>query len=455
MLSLFGQRGVADCDGMTRRDLFRIGTLGATGLSLPHLLAGRSQADSGSAVPPDTSVIWLFLAGGVSHIETFDPKMSAPSEFRSVTGELATALPGITFGGNFPKLAALADKMAIFRSFAHTNSGHQGGRHFVMTGYDDPAINSGAEPKRPGFGALTARARGPNHPLSGMPTFVRLGGTVIGDGPAYLGPGYGPFDPEGDALDNLRLNAPPERLADRRRLLADLDRIRRDVDARQLLDGLSQFEQQAFNLVLGKAPQAFDLSQEDPRLVARYQQAVHVRETRDGSALVSTPGEWLLRARRLCEAGCGFVNIVWTGWDHHGVNGTYQIKEGMDLMGPVLDHAVATFIEDLYQRGLDRKILLVITGEFGRTPRISNAAGRDHWAPLSTLALVGGGLKMGQVIGGSTAKAEEPSTTPYRPQDLMATLFDVLGIDREMKLTNRDGRPIVVLEDGRPVPELF
>ena len=455
MLSLFGQPGAGHCDGTTRRDVLRIGSLGAAGLSLSNMLADRSQARAAGASAPDTSVIWLFLAGGVSQIETFDPKMSAPAEIRSVTGEVATALPGVTFGGNFPKLATLADKIAVFRSFAHTNSSHQGGRHYVMTGYDDPAINGGANAKRPGFGAFTAKARGPNHPVSGMPTYVRLGGTVIGDGPAYLGPSFGPFDPEGEAVDNLRLNAPLHRLDDRRRLLSDLDRLRREVDARHLLDGLSDFEQQAFDLVLGKAPQAFDLRHEDPQLVARYKQAVHVRTNRAGLPSVASPGEWLLRARRLCEAGCGFVNIVWTGWDHHGVNGTYQIKDGMDQMGPVLDHAVATFVEDLYQRGLERKILLVITGEFGRTPRISAAAGRDHWAPLSTLALVGGGLNMGQVIGKSSSKAEVPATTPYGPRDLMATIFEVLGMDRQMKLTDREGRPIIVLEDGRPVPELF
>jgi uncharacterized protein (DUF1501 family) len=288
-----------------------------------------------------------------------------------------------------------------------------------------------------------------------MPSYVRLGGTVIGDGPAYLGPAFGPFDPQGEALDNLRLQTPLARLTDRRRLLADLDGVRRAADAARLRDGLNQFEQQAFDLVLGNAPQAFDLSGEDPRLVARYRESVHIRQSRSGEAVVSTPGEWLLLARRLCEAGCSFVNIVWTGWDHHGVNGTYQIKEGMDLMGPVLDHALATFVEDLYQRGLEKKILLVITGEFGRTPRISAAAGRDHWASLSTLALVGGGLKMGQVIGESSSKAEVPATTPYTPRDLMATMFEVLGIDRQMKLLSRDGRPVVVLEDGRPVPELF
>jgi len=253
----------------------------------------------------------------------------------------------------------------------------------------------------------------------------------------------------------LRLNVPLDRLADRRNLLANLDEVRRGIDAGRLLDDENEFKQQAFEIVLGNSADAFDLSQEDPRLLAKYRESVHVRTLRDGSDSVSRPGEWLLQARRLCEAGCGFVNIVWTGWDHHGVNGTYQIKEGMDLMGPVLDQALATFVEDLYQRGLEKKILLVITGEFGRTPKISSAAGRDHWAPLSTLALVGGGLKMGQVIGESNAKAEVPATTPYRPRDLMATLFEVLGLNRQMQLTNRAGRPITILEDGAPVPELF
>lgn len=454
MLTIGGGKATRDCTGVSRRSFLQVGSLGMGGMSLASLLSQRAVARNVESIK-DTSVIFLFLAGGVSHIETFDPKMSAPAEYRSVTGELKTSLPGVTFGGNFSRLSNFADKMAIFRSFAHTNSSHQPGRHFVMTGYDDPSVNNGNEPKRPGFGALTAKVRGTNHPVTGMPTYIRLGGEVIGDGPAFLGAAYGPFDPQGDALDNLRLNISTDRLADRRSLLANLDEVRRRIDARRLLDDENEFKQQAFDIVLGNSADAFDLSQEDPRLLAKYRESVHVRVSRDGSDIVSMPGEWLLQARRLCEAGCGFVNIVWTGWDHHGVNGTYQIKEGMDLMGPVLDHALATFVEDLYQRGLEKKILLVITGEFGRTPKISAAAGRDHWAPLSTLALVGGGLKMGQIIGESSAKAEVPATTPYRPRDLMATLFEVLALDRKMQIVNRAGRPITIIEDGAPVPELF
>jgi uncharacterized protein (DUF1501 family) len=157
----------------------------------------------------------------------------------------------------------------------------------------------------------------------------------------------------------------------------------------------------------------------------------------------------LLRARRLCEAGCGFVTLSYGGWDMHG-----QIKQALERRSPELDRALAAFIDDVYNRGLSDKILLVVTGEFGRTPKINRNAGRDHWAPLSTLALAGGGLQMGQVVGQSASKADVPQSTPIRPQDLMATVFDVLGIDPKVQFVNPAGRPVYLLEDGRPIAEL-
>jgi len=200
------------------------------------------------------------------------------------------------------------------------------------------------------------------------------------------------------------------------------------------MEGLDSFEQQAFNLVLSRSQQAFDLKFEDPRVVDRY-----------GKGL----GQQLLTARRLCEAGCGFVTINYGGWDMHG-----NIKQSLEQRSPEMDHAVAALVEDINQRGMENNILLVISGEFGRTPKINGNAGRDHWAPLSTLALAGGGLKMGQVVGESAAKVDVPKTTPIRPQDLMATLFQVLGIDRRVQFVDQAGRPVYMIEDGRPIEEL-
>jgi uncharacterized protein (DUF1501 family) len=200
------------------------------------------------------------------------------------------------------------------------------------------------------------------------------------------------------------------------------------------MEGLDAFERQAFNLVLSRSQQAFDLKHEDPRVVERY-----------GEGL----GQQLLTARRLCEAGCGMVTIDYGGWDMHG-----QIADALKQRSPQLDHAVAALVEDMHQRSLEKNILLVITGEFGRTPKVNGGAGRDHWAPLSTLALAGGGLRMGQVIGESAAKVDVPKTTPIGPQDLMATIFQVLGIDRRVQYVDQAGRPVYMIENGKPIEEL-
>ena len=417
-----------------RRDFLKVGSLALGGMSLPGLLAAQASAAAGSGnAVTDKSVIFLFMHGGPSQIETFDPKMSAPAEYRSMTGEVKTKISGESLGGTFPKMAAVADKMAFVRSFAHTNSGHGGGTHWLMTGYDNRNIDNGGLPSRPSVGSIVSRVRGPNHFKTGMPTYVSLG-RIGSDGPAFLGAANAPFDPRGDARRNMALTIPRARLDHRRSLLKGLDRLNRQVDRSGLMEGLDAFEQQAFNLVLSRSQQAFDLKYEDPRTVSHY-----------GKGL----GEQLLRARRLCEAGCGFVTLTYGGWDMHG-----KIKDNMVKRAPQLDQAVSAFVEDIHQRGSSKNILLVISGEFGRTPKVNKKAGRDHWAPLSTLALAGGGLKMGQVIGESAAKVDVPKTTPIRPQDLMATVFDVLGVDRHVQFVDQAGRPVYMIESGKPIQEL-
>jgi len=445
MLELHSQKIRTDCSGLGRRDCLKVGSLGLAGLSLPQLLAARAQADTSTAKRSDTSVVWLWLGGGPTHVETFDPKLTAPREFRSITGEVATNLPGVTLGGHFEKTAQVADKMAFVRSFAHKNSGHGGGTHWVMTGYDNRLIDNGGLPSRPSLGAITSRYRGANHPETGMPTYVRMNG-IGSDGPAFLGTPFAPFDPQGQASRNMKLDTKLERLDNRRELLASLDTFQRQADASGLMNGLDAFEEQAFNLILGQAPAAFDLKQEDPRTVERYQfSGSGMNRNRGNNSL----GQQLLIARRLCEAGCGFVTIQYGGWDMHT-----GLAQSMGRIAPALDHALATFVQDVYDRGLSEKILLVVTGEFGRTPRVNRSAGRDHWAPLSTLALAGGGLKMGQVVGQSSAKAEIPATRPISPGDLMATVFHVLGIDPKLQYQNQGGRPVFMLEEGHVIPEL-
>jgi hypothetical protein len=434
MLEIRRHRGRGDCEGASRRDVLRVGALGlGAGLGLGGLLRDRAAAAAAGRSVKDTSVIWLWLGGGPTHVETFDPKMTAPAEYRSVTGEVATKLPGVTFGGNFERLARVADKMAVVRSFAHTNSGHGGGTHYVMTGYDHRLADNGAVPERPAIGSILARARGTNHPVTGIPTYVRMGG-IYGDGPAFLGTAFGPFDPAGEARQNMGLVIPEGRFDRRRGLLESIDNARREADRSGLVEGLDAFEQQAFDIITRRSQQAFDLKYEDPRVVDRY-----------GPGL----GQQLLQARRLCEAGCGFVTVSFGGWDMHG-----GIKAAMDALAPQVDVAVAALVEDMHMRGLDEKILLVVSGEFGRTPKINAGGGRDHWAPLSTLALAGGGLQMGQVVGESAEKVDVPKTAPIGPQDLMATVFHVLGIDGRAQYVNQAGRPVSMIEQGRPIEEL-
>jgi hypothetical protein len=441
MLSLWGKQLTSDCEGHNRREFLKVGALGMTGLGLAGLLRERARAASTHSVK-DTSVVWIWLGGGPTHIETFDPKMEAPAEFRSVVGAIDTALTGVQFGTHLPEMAKMAKRLAVIRSFAHGNSGHAGGTHYVMTGVDHPPADAGMPPIRPSFGSIAAKLRGPNHPQTGIPTYVRLSG-LYADGPNWLGAAHGPFDVGGQARNNMNLAVDMHRLGDRRHLLGGLDKLSRQMDRSGLMDGLDAFEGQAFNLILGRAKEAFDLSREDPRTRDRY------------AAVGHGVGEQLLTARRLCEAGCGFVTLNYAnsyqGWDMHE-----KIAPQLQQACPPLDKAVTTFLDDLAQRGLSEKILLVLTGEFGRTPRVNGAAGRDHWGPLCTLALAGGGLKMGQVVGESNANAEVPKSAPIYPKDLMATIFHVLGIDPQAQFINPAGRPEYLLPDGaKPIAELI
>lgn len=439
MLEITSRREYRDCAGSTRRDFLKVGSLGlsALGLSaltLPNLLAARAAAAASNQTVKDTSVVWLWLGGGATHVETFDPKMSAPAEYRSATGEVATNLTGVTIGGTLPKIAKVADKMAFVRSFAHTNSGHGGGTHFVMTGYDNRKVDNGGVPDRPGYGSILSRARGANHPSTGLPTYIRMGEIRQGGGPAFLGGAYGPFDQEGQARKNMNLSIAEEHMTERKNLLSALGNTQRQFDTNGDMASKSKFEQQAFEMMFGAASKAFDVSKESSKTRERY-----------GSNL----GQQMLAARRMCEAGAGFVTISYGGWDMHG-----NIENSMKQRSPQLDQAVSAFVEDIYDRGLNEKILLVISGEFGRTPRINKNAGRDHWAPLSTLALAGGGLKMGQVVGDSAPKVDVPGTKPIHPQDLMATIFHVLGLDPQLQFLNPAGRPVYMLEKGKPITEL-
>lgn len=433
MLTLQFERRHRDCDGQTRRDFLRIGTLGVGALTLPDLLHAQALAKMEGRPTKNTSVVWLWLGGGPTHIETFDPKPNAPSEFRSTVGEVTTTLPGVQLGSVFPKMAQSMQHLAIVRSFAHTNSGHGGGTHWVMTGHDFPPADQGQEQVWPSIGSITAASRGATNQATGMPRYVALQ-RIYGDGPADLGVSHAPFEAGGPAMSNMNLVIDARRLHDRRFLLAQFDRVSKALDTAGTMDGMSRFSEQAFSLITGRAKEAFKIEEEDPKVRDRY-----------GNGF----GTQLLVARRLCEAGAGFVTLHYGGWDMHG-----QIGNALRQRCPELDHAVAAFVEDCVARGVDKNILLVITGEFGRTPRVNPGAGRDHWAPLSTLALAGGGLRMGQVVGDSNEKAEVPKTTPISPQDLLATVYRVMDFDPNFQFGNRAGRPVAPLSVGKPIAEL-
>jgi hypothetical protein len=434
MFHLWGSRQRTQCDGASRRDFLKIGGLGLGGFLLSDLLQARAASRASGKPTKNTSVVWLWLGGGPTHIETFDPKMSAPAEYRSTVGAVKTNLTGVEIGGLFPSIARQADKMAFVRSFAHQNSGHGGGTHWVMTGFNYPPADNGLPQVKPSIGSIVARVRGANNASTGLPTYVRLNG-IYGDGPAWLGAPYAPFDTAGSARRNMNLNLALKQLADRRSLLKSFDTINRQVDQSGLMRGLDSFDRQAFDLILSRAREVFDVEREEPRTRDRY-----------GPGL----GQQMLLARRLAEAGVGFVTIHYGGWDMHG-----QIAASMKRLAPALDQAVATFVDDVKNRGLEKDILLVISGEFGRTPRVNGGAGRDHWAPLSTLAFAGGGLKMGQVIGESNAKAEVPKSRPIPPQDMMATIFHVLGIPQDLHYKDGSGRPVPMVDGGKPIAELI
>jgi hypothetical protein len=436
------------CDGSSRREFLQVGTLSLFGLTLPDLLRARAAAAEAGHTPKDTSVILLFLDGGASQIETFDPKTDQPQEYRSLFGAVQTKLPGVAFGAQLPKTAALADRLAVVRTLTHTDGDHGGATHWMKTGHPWPPQFLGKAPiipqQSPSVGSVVARAKGAVHPATGVPRYVRVlseHGGYPGDDAVWLGQAYAPFRVgrgKNNLLDDMTLQVSPERLDDRRALLRQLDTLDRSLDDSGLARGMDGFQQQAVNVLVGGAKAAFDLSREDAPTRERY-----------GPGL----GQELLLARRLCEAGAGFVTLNNGYWDHHD-----GIIPGLEKLCPPLDRAVSAFLEDVRQRGLEKNILLLITGEFGRSPRIGGsgkAAGRDHWAPLNSAVLAGGGLRMGQAVGESDARAAYPKSRPVTPGDLFATVLHALGIDPKIQFRDPTGRPVSMIDDGAVIEELI
>lgn len=469
MFSITDGRPDTTCGGLARRGFLQVGSLGmAGGLGLPWLMQQRAAAANRGAHLRNKSVILLFLQGGPSHIETFDPKMTAPQEIRSIFGEVPTKHPGITFGSHFEKLAGLADRLSIVRSYQSKNSGHS---------YQKVA--SGGNETGATMGSVYSRIAGTNHPVTGMPLNtlvlpeaidpeIKLGSNFETSAlptlttPGDLGPNFAAFNPQGGGTlkQNMELRIEQSRFGDRRTLLSQLDRIKRSVDTNGSLEGIDEYQQQAFDVITGGVADAFDLSKEDPKTLAKYDTSGlfplrEVTRWHDMKRASNLLGKQLLMARRLCEAGCGFVTVSDCGWDMHSNNNSPKHLGAMKFLGPQVDHAVAAFIEDCEERGLSDDILLVVTGEMGRTPRINKNGGRDHYGNLTPLLMTGGGLSMGQVVGRSDAHVTNPATTPYGPEHMFATILHTLFDIGELRLVQSVPQDLQrAIANTEPITEL-
>jgi hypothetical protein len=441
MLDVLGPR-YRCCDGVTRRGFLRVGALGLAGLTMADHLKLKAAAVGAGGSTDDTAIIFCWLGGGASHIDMYDLKPDAPAEFRGEFRPIETSVSGVHIGEHLPLQARLMDKISVVRSVTHTNAGHGMGNHWMMTGYV-PTIEIN-DNLNPSAGSVVAKVRGANAPQ--MPAYVCLPSPPPAANAAYLGVACNPFSPGGDPNNEgfqVRDLVRPwrvdlERFKDRRQLLGGLDRMRRDVDLKGEAEGYDSFYRDAFEIVTGdRCRHAFEIQKEDPRLRDRYG-----RDSWGQSALL---------ARRLVESGVTFVTVNMGGWDTHNNN----FNELKTRLLPRYDQALAALVQDLHDRGLDKKVLVVTYGEFGRTPRINSTAGRDHWPGAASVVFAGGGLKMGRMIGTTDGRAEYPRTGAVGPQDVLATMYHVLGIDYRREFYDAAQRPLKILNDGKPIEDLI
>jgi hypothetical protein len=440
------------CDGITRRSFVQAGILGFGGFGLADLLrlqASGAVADAGKG----KSVVLFWLSGGPGHMETYDPKPDAPKEFRGPFGAISTNVPGVHFSETLPEQAKLMDKMSILRTVNHGTGDHTKANHWMLTGFEGPAFNAADfnVQRRPSMGSAVARLRESRTP--GMPPYIAVpnlkGGTDnFFHYAAYLGGYANPFNVDSDPNDpkfqvkNLQMpkGISLDRLEDRRRTLEAMDQLRRDADPH--LKDLDAYYHRAFDMLTGTAAStAFDITAEPAEVRDRYGR--------------HTFGQSALLARRLVELGTPFVTVNCVPWDHHGTPPQLKTEEGAKKLIPPLDQAIAAFIEDLIKRGLYDSTLVVAMGEFGRTPRMNKDAGRDHWGNTFSVMMSCGSMRMGQVIGRSSAKGERVVDRPISPQDVSATVYHHLGIDaRSITFPDKNGRPTYLIENGEPIREL-
>ena len=466
------------CPGpMSRRGFLQIGGTAAGSLGLSSLLKARDLSPSAGKNLEDTAVIFVWLPGGAPHMETYDMKPDAPDTHRGEFNPIRTNVPGIEVCELLPMHAKCADKYNLIRSVHHTFSDHGGGHKRFLTGRD-PKEPTGFVNDYPCVGSMAFKALEGKRDTRGMPGYMALGNGRINGintfsfGSAYLGAETHPFAISADPseknfkVENIDIDkALTERLNDRTTLLRDFDQMRRDVDNSGIFDSMDIFNQRALSMMTSEnVRDAFDLSKESQRTRDRFSN--HNWGTR------------ALLARRLVEAGANWVTVVMenpygdTGvpwidegaynWDSHAVNA--HIFKDSKVRLPIYDKVITAMVEDLYERGLDRKVMLVVTGEFGRTPRISigkgsktkvNQPGRDHWPRAMSMLVSGGGMRTGQVIGATDSKGEEPVERPLSPNDLWATVYRHLGIDYNLSFPDHAGRPMPILPYGSPIQELL
>lgn len=448
MLTLLGPKTGGFCDGISRRSFLRIGALGvgAGALTLADVL--RAEA-AGGKPSRHKAVIHIFLGGGPPHQDMWDIKVDAPAEIRGEFSPIATKVPGIEIGEVFTRIASIMDKCAVIRSVVGS-----AGPHYAFqcnTGWTEPSL--AALGGRPAFGSAAAKLLGPVDPS--VPAFVGLADRTQhvpwsdAGTPGFLGSAYAPFKPDGPGMENMKLNGVSlDRLQDRRRLLGSFDRFRRDLDTNRVMEGIDAFGQRALDVLSSsKLLDALDLSKEDPRVRERYGDGKPYKYQYDGAPTVN---EHLLVARRLVEAGARVVTLSFGRWDSHGQN--------FDLVrdhGSKLDQAFTALVEDLEARGMLNDVTVIAWGEFGRTPRINNNAGRDHWPQVSCALLAGGGMRGGQCIGSTNRLGEHAQDRPVHIQEVVATLYHNLGIDTaSTTIVDPTGRPQYLVE-RQPLSELI
>lgn len=438
-----------NCDGGGRRDFLKLGIgSAAAGLGFAPLLGLRAEAAqrAGKASPDEVNCILVWLDGGPTHHESFDPKPDAPKEVRGDFGTIPTKIPGVHFSDCVPKLAAAADKFTVVRSICHKDPNHGGGNHYLMTGAPTPVpVNCGAFVSfHPSFGSVVSHARGVR---DGLPAYMTLPQQSRSGGPNFLGAEHAPFivggDPNGKGFRVRDVVLPKDvsegRARSRRELRVSLDRLARIHDEAALDPALEfdSYYRQGIDLITSPSAQAaFDIGLEPDKVRERYGR----------NAL----GQRLLLARRLVEAGVSFVTCYYGGWDHHNT-----IFDGLKRHMPPLDQGLAALINDLDERGMLDSTLVIALGEFGRTPKINDRGGRDHWPHAMSVLLAGAGVPRGRIVGATDEQGAYACESICSPEDFAASLYTKLGVDPKQVLHKSDGRPVQLVNGGQPIPELF